>query len=226
LRQQLRSLDPAATSLGDTATDLVRAGIRRAYSLRPLDQWEVIFLFAVTQGQHSLRAAWECIYVGYNNQAMDLLRLVTEYVALARYVSSHRGEAEGWLRGATAPKTTGLLLQSLSADIERGAIADSLGHLRKLLHNFAHQNPVGLGLTFEELAETRISGFVGPHVDERAYRLAAINAVVLGDYLLEPMGDWFSGRGVHLDLCVEIDRYVKGCHRWLKEVETQMADIR
>lgn len=41
LRQQLRFLDPAATSLGDTATDLVRSGIRRAYSLRPLDQWEV-----------------------------------------------------------------------------------------------------------------------------------------------------------------------------------------
>lgn len=145
--------------------------LKRGLSANPpgtTPPWRFAHDMALVHAINALRSAWATLYLGYEIPLQPVVRLATEYLALALYVELSPEHAGEWLQTDKPPPSTGVLLKELEAHEDRlPYLAPLLGLMRPLLNRLSHQHWQAFAVSYRK--ELGDAGFFrsGPHTDLR-----------------------------------------------------------
>lgn len=169
-REAVRARETEIAELTEVGFALLGEGMD-ALEKKPLDPWELVIGFAVTQLHNTLRTSRELAFAGYGVQALALARLADEFLVLLWWMPNHRDQAPAWLDPKdTTRKTAGAMAKDVFAsDPETG---EHRRELHESLHRFAHQD--ALAFTAIYTADEKTAGIqIGPCPDPGQLRGAA-----------------------------------------------------
>jgi hypothetical protein len=211
------------TAFADDAIELFGIGFHLTEDRKNPERWEFVAALGVSSVFNCVRSSWELFFVGYYVQALALLRTATEHMGLIWYIRDHPDEADDWLDfSKPQPMKAGTVLNEV---FKKDLIAS--GHLyeiRQLLHQFAHQDNLALGLIYEDESP----GFatrVGPCLDPRAFSNGSYFMVILSGLGLQAFGTW-AGRLNNASAWNEaVEDYLQRIYAWNDRVAERYVHL-
>jgi hypothetical protein len=218
MRLFARRTEPDIARLADRGFDLLLRGHTLAREKWAF--WEGILALDLAQSENTAAAAWELTYVGYYAQARSLMRLLTDYLAVAWYLPNHPDEAHKWNDIDKQPPDAGGLLQEVFAS-DPGT-GDNFWGLRKHLNRFAHQDSVGLMTVYSpgddplELGITLRARF-----EHRQFLATARDLLLLHASVPAAFSKWRGHRNPEWD--AEVTAYVDEVAAYLDTLDVRLA---
>jgi len=213
-----RGAEPEVARLADNGFDLMLRG--HALAREKWALWEGILALDLTQAENSSAAAWELAYAGYYAQARSLMRLLTDYLAVAWYLPNHPEEAHKWNDIDKQPPDAGGLLQKVFANDP--GIGDNFHALRKHLHRFAHQDSVGLMTVYSPSDDPLELGItIGPRFEHRQYLATARDLLLLHASVPAAFSQWRGERSP--EWAAEVAAYVREIAVYLDTLDGRLA---